>query len=604
MAISYGYDRTRPRTRIELDASSLSSSNTTSEKPLVIIGSAHGGEPRVPVEITNFSQAKEIFRGGELLDAIELAWRPSPNQSGAGKIFAIRTDDAKQSTLTKDGLKFTSKLHGNDSNNIQVSLTTAGVTGAKQLTVAFADDEYERVYSNLGDIFSIKYTGEEAGATIDVVLDEDGKARKLILKSGESGDLGDDEHDVDTYGMDAIGSPTNGTGEVEGREITTYGAEETVDREFPLGKGTYKDINVLVNAINNLPDYEANMSALGGNRTYGTEYLDEVKSQDIKTKKSKITALAGDLIHETANDRYVGVGVELLGTMPEDFDLISLAGGSSEPGHDSWGDIFEKIDELGAYYIVPLTEDEAVHGELSQFIREESSNGNHLRAFIGGGLEESIESLRSRQMNVRNARVSLVGNSGERRMSDGRVANFPGYMFASMIAGLASGLSIGEPVTYKHLALEKLDEKYTGDELDQLDGSGIVMIEFVRTRGSSFYRVVSDPTTYNSATEPVQNKISLGEVSDFLTTELRTILDEEFIGTRIHTTSASILKNRVESFLDGQKNVDGLIVDYSPDDVQVVITGNTARINLAVQPAQGLDFINVHIKYDDNELVG
>jgi hypothetical protein len=154
------------------------------------------------------------------------------------------------------------------------------------------------------------------------------------------------------------------------------------------------------------------------------------------------------------------------------------------------------------------------------------------------------------------------------------------------------------------VGIENLDMKFTGDQLDQLDASGVIMTEFTRTRNSSYFRIVSDPTTYNVETEPVQNRISLGEVSDFLTTELRTILDEEFIGSRIQSTSASILKNRVESFLDEQKKVGGLIVDYNPDDVQVVITGNTARINLTVQPAQGLDYINVYINYEDSELVG
>lgn len=205
-------------------------------------------------------------------------------------------------------------------------------------------------------------------------------------------------------------------------------------------------------------------------------------------------------------------------------------------------------------------------------------------------------------MNIRNARVSLVGDSVTRRMSDGRIYNAPAYMYAAQIAGIASGLPVGEPLTYKHVNVEALDRKFTGDQLDQLNNSGIIMTEFVRTRTSSHFRVVSDPTTYNISSEPVQNRVSLGEVSDFLTTEIRTVLDEEYIGTRIRSTSASIIKNRVESFLDQQKNVDGLIVDYNPDDVQVVISGNVARISFTVQPSQGLDYINVYITYEDQEL--
>ncbi len=210
--------------------------------------------------------------------------------------------------------------------------------------------------------------------------------------------------------------------------------------------------------------------------------------------------------------------------------------------------------------------------------------------------------MKARQAGLRNPRVSLVGNSGTRRMSDGRVYNYPAYMGAAIIGGIASGIAVGEPVTYKKLNVEALDIKFTGDQLDQLDAAGVVMVEFVRTRQSSYFRIVSDPTTYNASTEPVQNRVSLGEVSDFLTTELRTMLDEQFIGTRIRNTSASIIKNAVESFLDQQKNVDGLIVDYNPDDVQVVITGNSARINITVQPARGLDDITVGINYVDNKL--
>jgi hypothetical protein len=299
----------------------------------------------------------------------------------------------------------------------------------------------------------------------------------------------------------------------------------------------------------------------------------------------------------------VSVEIDRAVALPANFTLTNLAEGETSPAPASWASFLEKIADLGAYYIVPLTDDSAVHGELSQFLRDESNGGSHKRGFIGGGFNESIEELRGRQMNVRNARVGVVGNSGVRRMSDGRVYNFPAYMYAAQVGGMTSGLAIGEPITYKHVSIESLDRKFTGDQLDQLNASGIIMTEFVRTRQSSHFRIVSDPTTYNVATEPVQNRISIGEVSDFLTTELRDVLDTEFIGTRIRNTSASIIKNRVESFLDIQKNVGGLIVDYNPDDVQVVISGNTARINITVQPSQGLDYINVFINYEDTELI-
>lgn len=566
MVSSYGYNRQRPRTEIFLDASSLGAANIASEKPLVIIGSANGGQPQVPVELTNFAQARDTFRGGPLLDAIEMAWNPSPNVQGAGKIYAIRTDAATQATLAEQALTITSQLYGADANGIQVQLQDNALTGSKTFSVYFTQESYQQVYDNIGNIFSVQYTGALAYASVEVTVDATTHlATQLILKTGAD--------------------------QVSATPVRTY----------QLGAGLYSDVNVLVNDINNLPDFTANMNTLGGNKNVTTNLLDVLVATACKATPVTVKAVGADLVNQTSIDKYINVVVDRSKAITN-FTLTNLAGATTGVAPASWADVFPLIADLGAYYIVPLTSDTAIHGELAQFLRDESNNGNQLRGFVGAGLKETIDALKGRQMNLRNSRVSLVGNSGTRRMADGRIYNFPAYMLSALIAGVASGLPVGEPLTYKHINIDGLDLKFTGDQLDQLDSSGVIMVEFVRTRNSSFYRVVSDPTTYNVATEPVQNRISLGEVSDFLTTELRTILDEEFVGTKIRSTSASILKNRVESFLDSQKNVGGLIVDYNPDDVQVVITGNTARINLTVQPTQGLDYINVYITYADDNL--
>jgi hypothetical protein len=568
MAQSYGYKRQRPRTEIFLDASSLGAANVLSEKPLVLIGSANGGQPNVAHAVTNFAQARDIFRGGELLDAIEMAWNPSPDVQGAGRIIAVRTDQATQATLEAGALTFTSKLYGADANSIQVELADNALTDSKRLSVYLTKERYERVYDNIGNIFSVQYTGTEAAATVAVEVDvTSGLAQRLILSAGaDAGAL-------------------------------------TPVRTYELGEGVYEDVHILVNDINNLPDFEASMNSLGGNKNIQTQFLDALTATDIKTAPVTVKAIGADLANVIENDTYVSVDVDYTAAVPASIPLSNLQGATQEAAPASWAEMYAAIADSGAYYVVPLTDDAAIHGELAQFLRDESNAGMHMRGIVGGDIKETIEELRGRQMNLRNARIGVVGDSGTRRMADGRVYNFPAYMYAALVAGIASGLEIGEPLTYKKVNIEALDQRFTGDQLDQLNNSGVIMTEFVRTRSGSHFRLVSDPTTYNVSSEPVQNRISLGEVSDFLTTELRDVLDTEFIGTRIRNTSASIIKNRVESFLDQQKKVGGLIVDYNPDDVQVVISGNTARINITVQPSQGLDFINVYLTYEDNELV-
>ncbi|AGY48481.1 tail sheath [Bacillus phage Spock] len=567
MAVSYGFNRKRPRTEVFLDSTALGSANAQSEKPIIILGSALDGKPNEPVELTNLAQARTAFRGGELVDAIEMAWNPALNLNGAGKIYAVRTDDAKQASLTNLGLKFTSNVYGADANNIQITLTDNALTKSKRFTVYFTKESYEKTYDNIGNIFDLKYTGAQK-ANVEVTVDSATKlATKLILKVG-----------ADTQSLAVV-------------------------KSYELGTGVFEDVNALINDINNLPDFKASMSGLGGYKNVKTQYFDVMAAKDLtKDKAEPIKAIAADLANALASDRYVSVEVDFTKGIPASIPVTSLAGGSTGTVPTSWADMFLKVADVGGYYIVPLTASEAIHAELSHFLRTESNAGNQLRGFVGGGFDETFESLKARQANIRNARIALVGDDVVRRMADGRVYKAPGYMYAAQIAGLASGLAVGEPVTYKKMNIESLGKKYIGEQLDQLDASGVVMTEFVRNRKGSTYRVVSDPTTYNRIDEPVQNRISLGEVSDFLTTELRTVLDEEFIGTRIRNTSASIIKNRIESFLDVQKNVDGLIVNYSPEDIQVVINGNTAIINIAVQPTQGLDYINVYLSYKDNHL--
>jgi hypothetical protein len=568
MATSYGYDRQRPRTNVSLNAGSLGAANVASEKPLVLIGSATGGEPHVPYELNNYSQAREIFRSGELLDAIEMAWNPSPSLQGAGKIIAIRTDEATQATYEDAGLKFTSKLYGVDANDIQVEYTTNSLTGAKRVGVYFTKERYERTYDNVGNIFTVKYTGEEAAATAEVVVDaETGVAKRLVLSAG-----------ADAGALTAV-------------------------RTYTLGQGVYQDAHVLVNDINNLPDFEAQMNTLGGNKNVDTDALDVLEATDIKNTSATVTAVAADLKNQLANDKYIAVSTDPKQALPDAMELANLTGAETNPSPASWAGMFDTLIDLDVYYIVPLTANEAIHGELAQFLTDESKAGHHLRGIVGGELDETMEDIRARQMNLRKARIGLVGDSTVRRMPDGRVLDVPAYLYAALVAGIASGLAIGEPLTYKSVNIEGLKRRFTGDQLDQLHNSGVIMTEYARGRGTSHFRLVSDPTTYNVATEPVMNRVSLGEVSDFLTTELREVLDSEFIGTRVRNTSASIIKNRVESFLDQQKKVGGLIVDYNPDDVQVIISGNTATINITVQPSQGLDYINVNLTYEDNELV-
>lgn len=552
----------RPHTEIISDTSGIGGASSGSVKQLMIVGKAQGGKPNTVYRIRNYMQAKQTFRGGELLDAIELAWNPTPDSSlnNAGDILAMRVEDAVNAKLTKGGLTVTSNIYGTDSNDIQVSLEDNGTTDTKRLTVSFATDRYSQVFDNLGKIFSLKYTGEEAEATFSITKGRDG-SKQLVLKAGETLD---------------DGAPT-------------------VTKTYDLGSGVFTDTATLISDINNLPDFEAKFFPIG-DKNVPTDTYEEADKVSIKTGgKVYVEALAGDISKQTAYNTYVTFSFDPE-TGIENFPLTKLAGGSNGKEPESWADKIQLFANEGGYYLVPLSPKQSIHAEALAFAGERTNNGEPMRVFVGGNQQESLDELVARSAGLRSDRANLVGFSGSRRMDDGRELKIPGYLLSAQVAGLASGLPVGESITFKSISLDKLDVVYDGSSLDQLNESGVICAEFVRNREATSYRIVQGVTTYNDRTAPVKNEIGVGEAHDFLVSDLKIKLDNAYIGTKAVETSSALIKNFIQSFLDGKKRSEE-IADYDAEQVQVYLEGDVCYISMVITPVRSLNKIEVTLTY-------
>lgn len=553
----------RPNTSITVDTSSIGGSSSNSEKVLMLVGSATGGKPDTVYSVRNYAQAKSVFRSGELLDAIELAWNPATGMQGAGNILAMRVEDATASTLEKGGLTFDSLLYGQEANEIQIALEENTLTDTKRLRVNFVKDNSTQIFDNLGSIFSVKYSGEEALSTATVEVDSVTKlATKLTLRAGTAEDAG----------------------------------TLPIIKTYELGSGTYTDTNVLVSDINNLPDFSATFFPIG-NKNVPTSTFDAVADLDIKNKeKVYVTALGGDIEKQLQYNSYVTVKVDRSTPITE-FPLTKLAGGTDGTIPESWSSKFKHFANEGGYYLVPLTDKEAVHYEALAFVTDRTANADPMRILVGGGTAETLEATLARAQGLRSARANLIGFSASRRMDDGRNMKFPAYMMASQIAGLASGLPIGSSVTFKNILIDALDVVYESEQLDQFNQSGVMMAEFVRRSSTSTnFRIVDDVTTYNDKSDPVKNELAVGEANDFLCAELKIALDDTFIGEKVINISPSLIKNFIQSFLD-RKKLNNEIQDYAPEEVQVIIDGDTVAISLVIFPIRSMKKIAVSIIY-------
>lgn len=576
MAIEYFPRRPidRPSTRIQTDTSELTGSASDSEKTIMLIGSAQGGKPDTVYKVRNIIQAKEIFRGGELLDALEMAWNPSATSMGAGNILAMRVEDAEPATKKLEGVEFRTKLFGKEANGVQFKIETAeiGNQSVRVLEVLFDEDGYRRVYRNIGNIMRIEKDDNSAPESIEVEVKDD----KLTITVTES----------------------------EGVEV---------NREYELGKGKYRNANVLVNDINSIKGVRATMPT-GGNKNINTRGLDDIK-ETISGEDDEImvTGLLADIYNQLQYDDYLEVVIDenkidpelsneetlviIGGTEINDTNgLVTMEGGSSGTIPETWASKFLELANEGGYYLVPLTDKESIHAEATAFVNDRTNNGEPMRAIVGAGFNESPAQLLGRAGVLRDPRAMLVGFSGKNNLDDGRVVEVPAYMYASQVAGIASGLPIGEAITFKDIRLTDLAEIYDSDQMDDLNSGGVVMAEFVRNRQNTNFRLVDDVTTYNDPTDPVRNQMGVGEGSDFLISELKIMLDDNFIGTSVVNMSASLIKNAVQSFLD-QKRRDNEIQDYNPEDVQVVINGEVANITLVIFPIRSLKRIEVSMVY-------
>lgn len=568
----------RPHTQVIVDDSQIGSTSSDSQKAVVVMGSANGGKPGVLYAVTSFPQAKNIFRGGEILDFIEAAWNPSESVQGAGTIYAMRVENATQGTLEKGAVSFKSVLYGKDANRVSLKLEDNELTKTRRLTIISASDNVREVYDNLGPIFNVTYKGTEPSALATIT------DKTLTIKVG-----------------------------VASSEITVM--------EYTLSGSTFDKVSSIITDINAHADFSASFIPYGS-KNIDSAYLDPIVGGDLKAYGGfTATGLVGDLILNTAYSQLISVGFDDV-TIPDlevsgqtadsvtltqvkqvltlkNFATNNLVGGSNGFVPNTWAPFFHLLgndDAPRAYYVVTLTPNQAIHAELSAFVNEQSNSGYAMRGIVGGSLGESLAQTMARQTSLYNPRMVLVGFDAELTMTDGRSQAFPAYMATALVAGLASGQPVAEPITYKQLRITKLLRDCDSTQLNQLHVSGVIGAEKVRNIGSTSFRIVSDVTTYNNPDVPVKSELSLGEETDFLGMQLRERLDNLYIGTKVQATSADRMKMSVASFLLEKVN-DATIEDYTTDDISVVIIGDKAEISFVVNPSRGLNRINASIIY-------
>lgn len=566
IGINFGGKRIiHPGAYARIDASALDVLGNLAARRIVFLGTSEGGEPNKIHWFTNFADARTVLRDGDLLTAGELAWNPSGDGIGAGEIGFLRVQPAKQATLTKDNMTFTSKDYGAHTNRIQVKLEDGSAPDSKKITVYYWADDVREIYDNLGLIFDVKYTGDQEYAALTIETDnETGKSTKLSIKVGAD--------------------------QASATEVLSYN----------LGEGEYYDVNKLVTDINEHVDFEASMKPLG-NKNITTDVLDAVEDQDIKTTYTA-KALQGDILYQTRLSNLITIEFGT-GTFPANFDFTYLEDGEDGAPPASWSNYFDKLYGTGAYFVVPLTSDSAIHAECASYINTQAEQERTpMMGIYGGDFEETIDTVIGRAITLNSSRAVVCYPEIQYQHFDGTLVDLPPYMTAALIAGRVAGKEVGDPVSLDFVNIVGLGRVLKATDIDRLLQNGVTTLEAARQGGRVGYRIVQGITTHQVDANPSFREISMRIIADSLSTELVEILESKFVGGKGTVSTVALIKNEVQSFLD-RKVRDEVIVEYDPESVTVRLEGETVYVDYQAVPVGALNYILITTKYYQQAII-
>jgi len=155
MAIGIYFDGRRlirPQAATKIDDTGMFARGLGGGNTLALIGESTGGEPQKVIYFTDPSFAKAVLRSGPLLTAIQRAYDPSSEVSGAYLVAAIRANRAEQASLTlKDTngvntMTLTSIDYGIWNNQIKARVESGTTVGKKvTVTVGTAFDQGDNI---------------------------------------------------------------------------------------------------------------------------------------------------------------------------------------------------------------------------------------------------------------------------------------------------------------------------------------------------------------------------------------------------------------------------------------------------------------------------
>lgn len=541
-------------------------------KVIAIIGECAGGEPGAVQFFSEPSSARKVLKSGELLKACEKAWNPVSKTKdgvklgGANMIACIRTNQATKSKYTvtkneKSQLVFQSKDWGKDTA-YQVKIQDGTLKDTKKVTVY---DQINSVYENIdnvGNVFTIKYTGSKPYAELNIFANEDG-VMYLQTKVGTDADS----------------------------------AQE--DLNIKLDSIKFRTLKAFISELQSYENYSVEANNAYNAKLQVTDF-DFISKASIVDTAVRVTAVYADLQSKLSSSSQFVELTEYDKTAGAiaNFDYVTLEGGTNGTSPSSWIKFFDSLSNFDIFYIVPLTSDASVHAELASHINEMSGNlGKERRGVVGGENGETVAETINRAKALASDRIQIVHGGFYDVNSSNQLELYPPYILAAQHAGRAAFLEDGESATHDVYKMSSPEYKLEKNEITQLLQGGCLAFEFVLGKNNanqSYVRLVQDLTTDVLSNDSVHTERATGALADSINKEIRESLDDLLTGKRTGVGDLASAKNRVISILAARLRK-GHIINYK--DVYVTKNGTVTEVDYSVAPAEPNNFTLITAHY-------
>lgn len=456
-------------------------------------------------------------------------------------------------------LRFVSTDWGENTAH-QLKMSTGALSRTKKLTIYDQNNGTYENYNNIGNVFTISYTGNEPYAELNIYKDSVTGVMYFQTKIGASRD-------------DCI-----------------------EDLKIKLDKTILKNIKALVQQIMSYENYYVDATERYNSRLAVTD-LDYVEGVNIITEQGgtafRVTAVYADLqkklqvqsqlVNLDAFDKSCG---EI-----ENFDYVTMEGGTAGISPASWVEYFDMLSNFDITYIVPLVSDNAIHAELLSHVTTMSGSlGRERRGVIGGENYETVAETLARARDMSSDRIQVVHGGFYDYNAQNDLELYPPYILAAQHAGRAAFLEDGESATRDVYRMTAPEYKLERTEITQLLEGGVLAFEFVLGKSNlnqSYVRLVQDLTTDTTSTDTIHTERATGALADSINKEIREELDNLLTGKRTSGSDLTSAKNRVLSVLFLRKKKEQ-IIDYK--DVYVSKTGTVTTVEYSVAPAEPNNF--------------